>query len=149
MALEEEERRAFEARRRAAAAGKVAEGCTFGSKIQIGSAPTPVHAQAESSSNSTTGGGSGRKWGAADAENAEDGIFEDGEGDDPASTTSVNAGTAFGEGVAGAGAGGELEKGFITIPGGGRRKGKMPLFRNAEGEIVSKHDAVICGRFVP
>lgn len=36
--------------------------------------------------------------------------------------------------------------GFRAVPGGGRRKGKMPLFRNAEGEVVSKHDAVICGR---
>lgn len=40
---------------------------------------------------------------------------------------------------------GEAEA-FAAIPGGGRRKGKMPLFMNSEGETVSKHDAVISGR---
>lgn len=140
MALEQEERRAFEARRRAAAAGLSVDGSALGSKIQIGGAPVAPAASGSSV-------GKGRKWGAADAENMESSVVlggERGDGDDE-----VCGGLGFDQGsVKGAEPGeDDLEEEFVAVPGGGRRKGKMPLFRNADGEVVSKHDAVICGRY--
>lgn len=125
MALEQEERRTFEARRRATAAGMVTEGGAFGSKIKIGGSAAPVYAPTTAS----------ERWSVADAENTEEGGLRiEGDGD-------IGGGDSAEE-VEEAGGGGE----FDPVPGGGRRKGKMPLFRNAEGEIVSKHDAVLCGK---
>lgn len=128
MALEQEERNAFEARRTAAAAGLAEEEGTFGSKIKFASGIAPP--SAERSQEQT------RRWGVADAEALMEGEEESSLGDEP------YAEDGEGDGAAGEEAG----DGYRAVPGGGRRKGKMPLFKNSDGEVVSKHDAVICGR---
>lgn len=137
----------FEARRSAAAATLATEQGTFGSKVRV--------AAANGSSSSSSGAGTNpssaaseqqrpQRWGVADAEAMMNGegelcspedveFYDDGDGD--------GGGGAVDEEDGDEGGGG-----FRAVPGGGRRKGKMPLFRNAEGEVVSKHDAVICGR---
>lgn len=139
IALDQEERRVFEARRSAAAATLATEDGTFGPKIRFAS---PVAAAAgtgiNGASSATHTSRPKQRWGADDAEAL---VGSSGGDDDPFG--SLDNGEDGGDGGVGEGEGGE---GFRAVPGGGRRKGKMPLFRNAEGEVVSKHDAVICGR---
>ena len=147
LALEEEEKRVFEARRSAAAAAakQSTEEGTFGSKIRFATSTA-------SSSSLFPGVGSGggsttaqppRRWGVADVEALEEGreseLFQ-GDGREGA-----DDGGGDEESGEGGGGGGEGEA-FRAVPGGGRRKGKMPLFKNSAGEVVSKHDAVICGK---
>lgn len=132
LALEQEERRVFEARRSAAAATMAAEGGSFGPKVRVA-----LHAASDGvSASSSTAVEKSERWGLAEAD-----AFVGGDG------VEMSPGGGSGEWKTGeeeedGGGGGELR----VIPGGGRRKGKMPLFKNAAGEVVSKHDAVICGR---
>lgn len=132
LALEEEEKRVFEARRSAAAMTMAAEGGSFGPKVRV--APHTASDGASASSSSAV-----ERWGLAEADALVGGEGVemspgDGSGEWETEEEEEDGGGAHG--------GGELR----VIPGGGRRKGKMPLFKNAAGEVVSKHDAVICGR---
>ncbi|CBJ29479.1 expressed unknown protein [Ectocarpus siliculosus] len=79
-----------------------------------------------------------QRWGVADAEALMDGGGEDLLSQDTELREDGDEGGGLEEEEGGGG--------FRAVPGGGRRKGKMPLFKNSEGEVVSKHDAVICGR---
>lgn len=133
MALDQEERRVFNARRSAAAAEIADEQGAFGSKIRVASV-TGAHAGTDAKPSSAS---KPKRWGADDADAYT-------EGDENESSPGYDSGGNDGDDGAGEGdeEGGELS----AIPGGGRRKGKMPLFRNSAGELVSKHDTVICGR---
>lgn len=166
MALEEETRREYEAsRRQAAGVMSDAQQGTFCSKITFCSAATAAARRGALGTSSvgltdkTAGGAAeeGRRWGADDAYDMDTLEAEAG----PSSETELGSGRVGrcgaddidGRGSSGDGAreGGVAEGGdgevFTVLPGGGRRKGKMPLFKNADGEVVSKHDAVICGRY--
>lgn len=131
MALDQEERRTFEARRAAAAEGVAAEQGTFGSKIKFASGNVAPSTTERSSQEPA------RRWGVADAEALV-------EGEEESSLDDERRYAEDGEDEGGAGK--QEGEGYRAVPGGGRRKGKMPLFKNSAGEVVSKHDAVICGR---
>lgn len=137
MALDQEERRLFEARRSSAAATLSTEQGAFGSKIRVAGIPSPGSAATFPGSAATAATQQPQRWGVADAE----AMMDRGEGMFPSESDDDGDGGGLEEGGEGDGGGG-----FRAVPGGGRRKGKMPLFKNAEGEVVSKHDALICGR---
>lgn len=139
LALDQEERRLFEARRSTAAVTLATEQGTFGSKVRVAAAaPAPPGG----TGTGTSGGGASQdppqRWGVADAE----ALMDDGGEELLSQETEFREDGDEGDGLEE----GEEGGGFRTVPGGGRRKGKMPLFKNSEGEVVSKHDAVICGR---
>ncbi|CAM9930007.1 unnamed protein product [Ectocarpus sp. 4 AP-2014] len=140
LALDQEERRLFEARRSTAAATLATEQGTFGSKVRVAASAAP--APPGGTGTGPSGGGASQnppqRWGVADAE----GFMDDGGEDVLSQETELREDGDEGGGLEEEEAGG----GFRAVPGGGRRKGKMPLFKNSEGEVVSKHDAVICGR---
>lgn len=179
VALEEEERRAYEATRRARVASSKmgTEEGAFGPKVKFASA-------ADFASGGPGAGvdfldprddahDEGRRWGAADAENmsademvpgmvpgrlqSETARWQKTQKGQKTAGSSGRKEAAGGSGPAHKAAeGGHFaaeerpldgeEAECISLPGGGRMKGKMPLFMTAEGEIVSKHDAVITGR---
>ncbi|CAM9901906.1 unnamed protein product, partial [Ectocarpus sp. 13 AM-2016] len=140
LALDQEERRLFEARRSTAAATLATEQGTFGSKVRVAASAAP--APPEGTGTGPSAGGASQnppqRWGVADAE----GFLDDGGEDLVSKDTELREDGDEGHMLEEEEEGG----GFRAVPGGGRRKGKMPLFKNSEGEVVSKHDAVICGR---
>ncbi|CAM9275634.1 unnamed protein product [Ectocarpus sp. 12 AP-2014] len=142
LALDQEERRLFEARRSTAAATLATEQGTFGSKVRVAAAAAAAPAAPGGTGTGPSGRGASQnppqRWGVADAE----GFMDDGGEDLLSQDTELREDGDEGDGLEEGEGGG----GFRAVPGGGRRKGKMPLFKNSEGEVVSKHDAVICGR---
>ena len=146
VALEQEERRAFEARRAAAATARAEEEGTFGPKVRVAAvAAAAAHPRNDAfSSLETQSLKRPERWGLAEADALVDGDDDHtspkGEGAEVGRAVGENEDEDENDSEGDAGGG------LRSIPGGGRRKGKMPLFKNAAGEVVSKHDAVICGR---
>lgn len=135
LALEEEERRVFEVKRSAAAMTMAAEGGSFGPKVRV--AP---HAESNgASASSSYAVEKSERWGLAEADALVGGDGKEMSPGGGPGKWEMEEEEEDGGGVHGG-------EGFRVIPGGGRRKGKTPLFKNAAGEVVSKHDAVICGR---
>lgn len=175
MALEEEERRAFEVtRRERVASNKMGtEEGAFGPKVKFASAADFASrgpgAGVEFPDSGDDARDERRRWGAADAEQISASEILLGR---PKSETEIWQKTQKGQKTAGSGGAGKEaaggsglehnadegahvaadertldgEEACMPLPGGGRLRGKMPLFKTAEGEIVSKHDAVITGR---
>lgn len=165
VALEEEERRAYDVTRRARVASSKmgTEEGAFGPKVKFASAADFASggpgAGVEFLDSGDDAHDEGRRWGAADAEQMSASEMVPGR---PGSETARRQKAQKGQKTAGSGAGKEAAEGghvaadgrsldeeeaaCMPLPGGGRMKGKMPLFTTAEGETVSKHDAVISGR---